>query len=129
MNVAARMSAAIGRPGARLAPSGAGDGLTPIVVAVGAMLLLAGSMAFLIDPKFGAAALALPALPLLALNPAYALFAFVGFMPFDTVAALLPDKTLTLTKLLGFAVIGNWAIWVLVNRVRVRLTLSGWRAA
>lgn len=129
MNVATRMSAAIGRPGGRLVPSlpssleGGGLGLG--VVAVGVVLLLVGSMAFLVDPKFGAAVLGIPALPLLVMYPAHALLAFVGVMPFDAVAALLPDKTLSLTKLLGIAVIAGWAVWVLANRVRVRLTLPG----
>jgi len=126
MNVATRMSAAIGRPVARLAPVAVQDNaLTVGVVAIGAGLLVAGGLAFLINPKFGAAALGLPALPLLVMYPAHALLLFIGAMPFDAVASLLPDRTLTLTRLLGVAVIGGWVVWVLVNRVRVRLGLPG----
>lgn len=125
MNVASRMSA-IGRPAARFArPVVQGNELSTAVIAVGAVLLAVGGLAFLVSPKFGAAALGLPALPLLVMYPAHALLGFVAAMQFDAVAALLPDRTLTLTRLLGVAVIGGWAVWVLVNRVRVRLTGAG----
>jgi O-antigen ligase len=126
MNVATRMTAAIGRPVARLAPVTVQDNaLTVGVVAVGAALLLAGGLAYLINPAFGVAALGIPVLPIFVLYPAHALLAFVAAMPFDAVAALLPDRTLSLTRLLGIAVIGGWGVWVLVNRVRVRLTTAG----
>jgi O-antigen ligase len=120
------MSAAIGRPVARLAPVTVRDNsLTVGVVAVGAALLFVGGIAFWMNPKFGAAALGLPALPLLVMYPAHALMLFIGATPFDAVASLLPDRTLTLTRILGIAVIGGWGVWVLVNRTRVRLGLPG----
>jgi len=125
MNVSSRTSAAIGRPAGRLVVPAPDGGLTAAVVGVGALLLVLGVAAFLADPRFGVAALGLPALPLLVMYPAHALLVFVGAMPFDAVAALLPDKTLSLTRILGIAVIGGWGVWVMVNRVRVRLTTPG----
>ena len=126
MNVADRMSAAIGRPVARLTPAVVQDNTLGVaVVGIGAVVLLLGSMAFFVNPMIGAAALGLPHAPLFVLYPAHALLAFIAFMPFDAVSALLPDKTLSLTRLLGLAVIGGWAVWVLMNRVRVRLTTAG----
>ncbi|MGH7342059.1 MAG: hypothetical protein ACREKH_16330, partial [Candidatus Rokuibacteriota bacterium] len=120
------MSAAIGRPVARLAPVTVQDNAPMVgVVAVGAAVLVAGGLAFLISPKFGAALLGLPVLPLLFMYPAHALMLFIGAMPFDAVASLLPDRTLTLTRLIGIAVLGGWAVWVLVNRTRVRLGPPG----
>jgi len=116
---------ALGRPAVRLAPlSGDGTSMVPWVVGGGCVLLL-GSLAFFIDPKLGLAALGLPAVPFLVLHPAHALLAFIAAMPFDAVASLLPDRTLTLTRLLGVGVLGCWIVHVLVRRERVRLTLSG----
>jgi O-antigen ligase len=126
MNVTDRMSAAIGRPVARLTPAVVQDNtLTVVVVGIGALVLLMGSMAFFVNPIIGGAALGLPVAPLFLLYPAHTMLLLIGVMPFDNVAALLPDKTLSLTRLLGLAVIGGWAVWVLVNRVRVRLTTPG----
>ena len=125
MNVSSRTSAALGRPAGRLAIPAPDGGLTTAVIAVGAVLLVVGGMMFLADPRFGVAALGLPALPILVMYPAHALLVFIAAMPFDAVAALLPDRTLSLTRLLGVAVIGGWAVWVLVNRVRIRLTTPG----
>jgi len=120
------MSAAIGRPVARLTPAMVQDnGLAVAVVALGAVLLLVGGMAFFVNPKIGAAALGLPVAPLFLLYPAHAMLLLIGVMPFDNVAALLPDRTLSLTRLLGLAVIGGWAVWVLANRTRVRLSAPG----
>jgi O-antigen ligase len=104
-------------------------GGTAAVVAVGAVLLIIGAAAFFADPKLGAAMVGLPALPLFVMFPAHALLVFVAALPFDAVAALLPDKTLSLTRLLGVAVLGGWAVWVLMNRVRVRLTGPGYLLA
>ena len=125
MNVAAKISA-IGRPAGRAVPPLVqSNGLLVGVVGVGAVVLLLGVFAFFIDPKFGAAAFGLPVAPLLIMYPSHALLLFIGAMPFDAVASLLPDRTLTLTRLLGIAVIGGWSVWVLVNRVRIRLSAPG----
>jgi O-antigen ligase len=123
MNASPRTSA-VGRSAGRLAVP-APDGLLLPVVVVGGLLMLVGGAMFLSDPRFGLAALGLPALPVLVMYPAHALLVFIAAMPFDAVAALLPDRTLSLTRLLGVAVIGGWAVWVLVNRVRVQLTTAG----
>jgi O-antigen ligase len=120
------MSAAIGRPVARLSPAVVQDNtLAVVVVGIGALLLLLGSMAYFVNPLFGAATLGLPVAPLFLMYPAQAMMLLVGVMPFDNVAGLLSDKTLSLTRLLGLAVIGGWAVWVLANRARVRLTVPG----
>ncbi len=124
MNFGSRTSAAISRSAVRVALP-ASNGLMLPVVAVGALLLVLGVGAFLSDPRLGVAALGLPALPLLVMFPAHALQIFIAAMPFDAVAALFPARTLTLTRILGVAVIGGWAVWVLVNRVRIRLTTPG----
>jgi len=126
MNVATRMSAAVGRPTARLVPPLEGNGLVgPIVVAIGVAMLLVGGVAFFVNPKLGLLTLGLPVVPAFVMYPAQALLVFVAAMPFDAVAALLPDRTLSLTRILGAAVIGGWAVWVLLNRARVRLSAPG----
>ena len=126
MNVALSKTAALARPVPRLAPATVDrTPWTLPVVGGGVLLLLLGAAAFYVSPKFGLAALGLPALPLLVLYPAHALLVFVAAMPFDAVAALLPDRTLSLTRLLGIGVLAAWGVWVLVNRVRVRLSAPG----
>jgi hypothetical protein len=103
-----------------------GNGLLgPVVIAIGAAALLVGGLAFFVNPKLGIAALGLPAAPVFVLYPAHALMAFVAAMQFDSVASLLPDRTLSLTRILGVAVIGGWAVWALMNRQRVRLSAPG----
>lgn len=126
MNVALlRMSAVRARPGGGMAvPGTAGGPWTPAVMAAGALLLVLGAGAFFVNPKFGAAALGLPALPVLVMFPAHAFLVLVAALPFDAVAGLIPG-TLTLTRLLGVGVLAGWAVWVLVNRVRVTLTTPG----
>jgi hypothetical protein len=104
-----------GRPGA---PS------WPLLVVMAAVLL-GGLAAFVLSPKLGLAALALPVAPLLVLAPQYAVLALVAALPFDAVAALSDEGAFTLTRLLGLAVLGGWLVHAIAEGRAVRLATGG----
>jgi O-antigen ligase len=104
----------------------AGVAWIPILVVTAVVALGAGAMACNMSPAFGVAALALPAAPLLVLAPELALLALVAALPFDALASLDEDHMLTLTRLLGVAVLGGWVLHVVARpRQRVRLGRPG----
>jgi O-antigen ligase len=90
-------------------------------IAVAGAMLLAGVGAALIHPLAGVAALALPLLPLLVLAPDLALLGLTATLPFDAIASLVDARTLSLTRLLGVAVLAGWILWLLIHRERVRV--------
>lgn len=94
-------------------------------LAAGGALLVAGLAAFLVSPKLGILALGLPAAPLVILYPQIGLLAVIALIPFDSIASLVPSRTLTLTRLAGMAVVGGWVVNVLVRRSRVTLGTPG----
>jgi O-antigen ligase len=107
------------------APERAGAPAWPWI-AVGVIALGAGTMACLTSPALGLAALALPAAPLLVMAPELALLALVAALPFDALAAVDESGMLTLTRLLGIAVLGGWVVHVLARPARrVRLGRPG----
>ena len=104
--------------------SGWPDALPWIAVAV--LALGAGAAACFASPALGVAALALPAAPLLVVAPDLAILALVAALPFDALAALDDTGMLTLTRLLGIAVLGGWVVHVVAHpRRRVRLGRPG----
>lgn len=103
-------------------------GITPTWpwIALGLAGLAAGAAACLASPTLGLLVLALPAAPLLVLAPDLALLALVAALPFDAIAALVEARTVTLTRLLGIAVLGGWLLHVVASpRRRVRLGRPG----
>jgi O-antigen ligase len=104
--------------------SGWSDTLPWIGVAV--LALGAGAAACFASPALGVAALALPAAPLLVVAPDLAILALVAALPFDALAALDDTGMLTLTRLLGIAVLGGWVVHVVAHpKQRVRLGRPG----
>jgi O-antigen ligase len=105
-------------------PADAGRrGITPTWpwIALGLVGLGAGAAACLASPMLGLVVLALPAAPILVLAPELALLALVAALPFDAIASLVEARTLTLTRLLGIAVLGGWVLHVVARRRRIRL--------
>ena len=95
-------------------------------IAVAVLALGAGAAACFASPALGIAALALPAAPLLVLAPDLAILALVAALPFDALAALDDTGMLTVTRLLGIAVLGGWVVHVVAHpRQRVRLGRPG----
>jgi O-antigen ligase len=95
--------------------------MTPGLVVVG-LALAAGTAACFASPALGVAALALPAAPLLVLAPELALLGLVAALPFDALTSLDESHALTLTRLLGIAVLGGWVLHVVASpQRRVRL--------
>jgi O-antigen ligase len=95
-----------------------------IVVAV--VALGAGVAACLVSPALGVVALALPAAPLLVLAPEMALLALIAVLPFDTLGSLDQSSTMSVTRLVGIAVLGGWVLHALAHPGRrVRLGRPG----
>src|SRR4029450_5109125 len=95
--------------------------MTPGLVVVG-LALAAGTAACFASPALGVAALALPAAPLLGLAPELALLGLAAALPFDALPSLDESHALTLTRLLGIAVLGGWVLHVVASpQRRVRL--------
>jgi hypothetical protein len=95
-------------------------------IAVAVLALGAGAAACFASPALGVAALALPAAPLLVVAPDLAILALVAALPFDALAALDDTGMLTVTRLLGIAVLGGWVVHVVAHpRRRVRLGRPG----
>jgi O-antigen ligase len=95
-------------------------------VAVAVLALGAGAAACFASPALGIAALALPAAPLLVVAPDLAVLALVAALPFDALAAVDESGMLTLTRLLGIAVLGGWVVHVVAHPARrVRLGRPG----
>ena len=95
-------------------------------IALAVLALGAGAAACFASPALGIAALALPAAPLLVVAPDLAILALVAALPFDALAALDETGMLTLTRLLGIAVLGGWVVHVVANPARrVRLGRPG----
>ncbi|MEW6268547.1 MAG: O-antigen ligase family protein [Thermodesulfobacteriota bacterium] len=99
--------------------------LVPWLPAIGAIVLPIGVAAFLVHPKLGALALGGLLAPLLVVSPPHALLLLIAALPVDAVASLGPPGTATLTRLLGFAVMGGWVVHVLLYRERIRLGAPG----
>lgn len=94
------------------------------------LLLPLGVLAFVVHPKLGLAAVAVLGAPLLVIFPQHALLLLVAALPTDAIASLGPPGTATLTRLLGFGVVGGWVVHVLLHRKRIRLDrTAGWLGA
>ncbi len=111
---------------------GGGRGTAPasrapwIAAAVALVTLGAGAAACFTSPLLGVAALALPAAPLLLLAPHLAILGLVAALPFDALTSLDDTGALTITRLLGIAVVGGWVLHVVASpRRRVRLGRPG----
>jgi O-antigen ligase len=91
------------------------------VVSGGIVLLAAGGLAFLLSPRLGALALAVPVGLIVWTSPALGAAFLLFLLPLEELAALTPDGVLTLHKLLGVAVFGAWAVRALVRHEEVRL--------
>jgi O-antigen ligase len=91
------------------------------VVSGGIVLLAAGGLAFLLSPRLGALALAVPVGLIVWTSPALGAAFLLFVLPLEELAALTPDGLLTLHKLLGVAVFGAWLVRALVQREEVRL--------
>jgi O-antigen ligase len=92
---------------------------------VAAAVLIAGAVACLDSPLLGIAVLVLPAVPLLVGAPGLALLALIAALPFDAVASLVESHTLTLTRVLGVAVLGGWVLHVAWHGRTIRLGSPG----
>lgn len=93
-----------------------------IVIAAALMALGGAAAACVGSPTLALAALALPAAPLLVLAPELAVLGLVAALPFDALTALDESQGLSLTRLLGIAVLGGWVLHVVASpRRRVRL--------
>jgi O-antigen ligase len=89
------------------------------------VLLLVGLAAFVVSPVLGVGVGALLVAPLFVLSPRYGLLVFAALLPFDAVSALGDgERALSLTRLVGLAVIGGWIVHLLAERRRVRLGRS-----
>jgi O-antigen ligase len=91
------------------------------VVSGGIALLAAGALAFLLSPRLGVVALAVPLGLLLWTSPALGTALLLFMLPLEELAALTPDGVLTLHKLLGVAVFAAWLVRALVHREEVRV--------
>lgn len=97
-----------------------------IAAAVALVALGAGAAACFSSPMLGVAALALPAAPLFVLAPHLAILGLVAALPFDALSSLDDTGALSLTRLLGVAVVGGWVLYVVASpRRRVRLGRPG----
>src|SRR5262249_57034019 len=68
----------------------------------------------------------LPAAPLFVLAPHLSVLGLVAALPFDALASLDETRALSLTRLLGFAVLGGWVLHLVASpRRRVRLGRPG----
>jgi O-antigen ligase len=95
-------------------------------IVVAAVALGAGAAVCAVSPALGMATLVLPAVPLLVVAPELTLLALVAVLPFDDLAALDASHTLSLTRLLGIAVLGGWVLHVVAHPARrVRLGRPG----
>lgn len=95
-----------------------------LVAAAG--VLVAGLAAFMVSPKLGLLALGVPAVPVLVLAPDKAVLLVLAALPFDAVASIAGAGTITLTRLLGMAVLGGWVLHVLVRRRQLRVGAPGY---
>src|SRR5262249_42460251 len=97
-----------------------------IVGVVAVLALGAGAIACFTSPALGLAALALPAAPLLVLAPELAVLGLVAALPFDALTSLDETHALSLTRLLGIAVLGGWVAHMVASpRRRIRLGRPG----
>ena len=97
-----------------------------IVGVVAVLALGAGAIACFTSPALGLAALALPAAPLLVLAPELAVLGLVAALPFDALTSLDETHALSLTRLLGIAVLGGWVVHMVASpRRRIRLGRPG----
>lgn len=90
-------------------------------VGAAAVLLVLGLAGFLVHPLLGLGVLSLLVAPLFVMAPKYALLLFVAILPFDAVSAIESDGA-SLTRLLGVALMGAWALHVLVEGKPIRVT-------
>ena len=88
---------------------------------LGGTVLVAGVAARFLGTTAALAALAVPLVPLLVLAPQHALLLVIAAIPFDAVAALGDARTLSVTRLLGTAVLGGWVLHAIVFRRRLQL--------
>ena len=95
----------------------------------GAAAVLTGLAAYDIDPRAGIAVLGAAAAPLLVVMPQRAFLILVAALPFDALASLAESRTLSLTRLLGVAVLGGWLAHALITRTPIRLGRAGWLLA
>src|SRR6185436_12221568 len=57
----------------------------------------------------------------------YALLLFLAILPFDALTSIDETKMLSLTRLMGLALLGGWMLHLLVAQRRVRITPGAWR--
>ena len=96
-------------------------------IAVASVLLLLGLAGFLVHPVLGAGVLAVLVAPVFVLSPRYALLLFLAVLPLDALTTIDESGMLSLTRLLGLALVGGWILHLLVERRRVRIAPAAWR--
>ena len=94
--------------------------------AIAGVLLLIGLAAFLVDRRLGIGVCAVLAAPIFVLAPEKGLLIFIAALPFDGVSSLEADRMLSLTRVLGLAVIGGWLLNLLAQQRRVIITRGAW---
>lgn len=94
-------------------------------IAVAGVLLLLGLAGFLVHPILGVGVLGLLVAPAFVLAPHYALLLFVAVLPFDAVLSS-DGGGMSITKLLGLALLGGWLLHVVFERRRVRVPWPAW---
>src|SRR5262245_36807540 len=101
------------------------SGTAPWVVA-GAIVLLLGLAAALVHPALGLAVVGLLTSPVFVVAPHRALLLFAAVVPFDAVSALESEGAVTLTRVLGLALLGGWMVFLVANHRRVVITRTAW---
>ena len=96
-------------------------------IGIASFLLLLGLAGFLVHPVLGVGVLALLGAPVFVLSPRYALLLVLAILPLDALTSIDEGGMLSLTRLLGLALLGGWVLHLLVERRRVRIAPGAWR--
>ena len=98
--------------------------VVPLTVIVGAVAVLAGAaVAYTVDARLGAAALAIPLGLVILESPFAGTLLLALILPLEELSALLPGGV-TLQKLAGIAVFGAWLARALLRRERIDVPLA-----
>jgi O-antigen ligase len=95
-------------------------GLAVAVLGSAVAVLAGGALAFTVDARLGAVALAVPVALLIVESPAAGTVLLALTLPLEELSALMPGG-LTLQKLIGVAVFGAWLVRALLRRDPVRV--------